>query len=80
VIGWPDLPSPDWATPSSARRVIGDGPFLDLIHPALVALERLNAEGESIRVETPSPGLDADRSRRGLPPLFPYLIPSWRTN
>jgi hypothetical protein len=77
VIGWPQLPTPRWTTPSSSRRVVGDGHIRWLLYPALVALERLNVEGDSIRAHIPEP--NGGRSKRGLPPLFPHVTPSPRT-
>jgi hypothetical protein len=73
MIGWPELPKPGWTTPSSSRRVVGNGQLINLLYPAVVALERLNAEGDSIRTHSPVP--NPYRVKRHLPPLFPSVIP-----
>jgi hypothetical protein len=78
VIGWPGPLAHRWRTPSSSRRVVGRDHFMGSLYPALVAIERLNIEGDSIRSGTPES--DPAREKRGLPPLFRFVTPSPRTS
>jgi hypothetical protein len=80
IPGWPGGIEICWTTVSSHSRV-RDGDPIDryLVYPALVALERLNAEGESIRAHVPDQSPRWSPRGIALPPLFPFVIPSGRS-
>ena len=77
-IGWPSTPPHAWASPDWPRRVVGGFRIEHILYPALVALERLAAEGDSIAVRNPSAGPGTAQAARRPRPPFSYLVPSER--
>ena len=51
VLGWPDIPPIAWSDHPSTKGLI-EGDLVELLYPALVALERIDAEGDAIEAYT----------------------------